>query len=82
MKINEVTGQSKVTRNSGNEVEIDHGDGTTTTIDTKRNPNAVTRDERGRLKVQTNRGNSAQAQNKQRQQAPRPGEKIDVSDED
>jgi len=78
MKINEVT-QAKVTRASGNEVEIDHGDGTRTTVDTRKNPNAITRDEQGKVKVNTNR-NSAQRNNRS-QQPPRPGEQVEIEDE-
>ena len=79
MKINEVT-QAKVTRASGNEVEIDHGDGTRTTVDTRKNPNAISRDEQGNIKVNTNR-NSAMNGNNRRNQRPRPGERVEIEDE-
>jgi len=78
MKINEVT-QAKVSRASGNEVEIDHGDGTKTTVDTKKNPNAITRDEQGKVKVDTSR-NSAMRNNKSKK-PPRPGEQVEIKDE-
>lgn len=78
MKINEVT-QAKVSRSSGNEVEIDHGDGTRTVVDTRKNPNAITRDEQGKVKVNTNRNSSMNRNNKQ--QPPRPGEKVELEDE-
>lgn len=78
MKINEVT-QAKVSRSSGNEVEIDHGDGTKTVVDTRKNPNAITRDEQGKVKVNTNRNSSMNRNNKQ--QPPRPGEQVELEDE-
>lgn len=78
MKINEVT-QAKVSRSSGNEVEIDHGDGTRTVVDTRKNPNAITRDEQGKVKVNTNRNSSMNRNNKQ--QPPRPGEQVELEDE-
>lgn len=77
MKINEVT-QAKVSRASGNEVEIDHGDGTKTTVDTRKNPNAITRSDDGKIKVNTNK-NSSMNRN-QRQQRPRPGEQVEIED--
>lgn len=79
MKISEVT-QARVTRTSGNKVEVDHGDGTTTTVDTRKNPQAISRDEKGQLKINTNPSNSKMNGNR-RQQGPRPGEKIEIDDE-
>lgn len=82
MKISEVT-QSKVTRNTGSEIEIDHGDGTSTTVDTRKNPDAISRDEKGNVQLNRQVGNSSMnAQQKRRTQAPRPGEKITIDDED
>lgn len=82
MKISEVT-QARVTRNTGREVEIDHGDGTTTTVDTQKNPDALSRDDQGKVKLNKPTGNSSMSsQQKKQQQAPRPGEKITIDDED
>lgn len=83
MKIKEITenqNKARVTGVTGNEVEIDQGDGTTLTIDTKKRPDAVARDEQGNLEVDANVGNSAMktAQQRRRAQAPRPGERIQV----
>lgn len=78
MKINEVT-QARVSRTTGNEVEIDHGDGTKTTVDTRKNPNAISRDEQGKVKVNTNRNSSMR--NNKSQQAPKPGEQVEIEDE-
>lgn len=79
MKINEViTKNSKITRTIGNSVEIDHGDGTKTTVDTKKNPQAIQRDASGKLKVNTQPKNSAMAQKKKQAQSPKPGEKVEI----
>ena len=84
MKINEVTSNARVSRSSGNEVEIDNGDGTKTTIDTRKNPNAVTRDDQGNIKVNRNTGNSSQQTGSasKRNAPPRPGERVEIDDED
>jgi phage baseplate assembly protein gpV len=79
MKIFEVTRPAKVVRNTGKEVEIDHGDGTTTTVDTEENPNAIERDPSGKLTVNTAPSNSAMAQKKKQQQTPRAGEQVSIS---
>ena len=77
MKVFEVT-QAKVSRAQGNEVELDHGDGTKTVIDTKKNPQAIQRDKQGKLTV-TKPSNSAMKQgNNNQPRTPRPGEKIDI----
>jgi hypothetical protein len=81
MKVNEVTSRARVTRSSGNEIEIDNGDGTSTTIDTRKNPNALQRDAQGKLKVNKNT-NSAMKNNSRQNQAPRAGEQVDIEDED
>jgi len=86
MKISEITeqGQAKVRSVTGSEVEIDQGDGTSVTIDTKKRPDLVDRDDKGNLTVNTKAaGNSAMARNRARQQAqkPRAGERVTVSDE-
>lgn len=79
MKITEVTQNARVTRSSGNEVEIDNGDGTRTTIDTRKNPNAISRDDQGNVKVNRNTGNSAQNNNSNnKNRPPRPGEKVEI----
>jgi|TARA_B110000503_G_scaffold77595_1_gene119509 hypothetical protein len=80
MKISEVT-QAKITRNTGSEVEIDHGDGTATTVDTRKNPDAISRDDKGNVKLNKDIGNSAMNGQKKKPQAPRPGEKITIDDE-
>lgn len=73
MKVNEVT-QPKVSRVTGNEIEIDQGDGVTTTIDRKKNPDALQKDPRtGQVAVRQR--NSAQKSNSRTQ--VRPGDKVD-----
>lgn len=79
MKIIEVT-QARITRTTGNEIEIDNGNGTSTTIDTRKNPNALQRDAQGKLKIDTKK-NSAQRTNSQNR-APRAGENVTIDDED
>lgn len=83
MKIIEVT-QARVTRTTNNQVEIDNGDGTKTTIDTTKNPNALSRDERGNLKVKRNTGNSSMNSNNKNQtnRPPRTGDRVELDDED
>lgn len=81
MKINEVT-RARVTRNTGNEIEIDNGDGTSTTVDTRKNPNAISRDEQGKLKINTNKNSAMRNNNSRQNQAPRSGEEVQIDDED
>jgi len=77
MKINEVTGRVK--RVTGNEVEIEQEPGVTTTIDTRKNPNALNKDPRTG-KVQHQARNSAQNKQRNARQTIRPGD--EVADED
>ena len=77
MKVFEVT-QAKVSRAQGNEVELDHGDGTKTVIDTKKNPQAIQRDQQGKLKVTKPSNSSMKQGNNNQTRKPRPGEKIDI----
>jgi|TARA_B110000503_G_C7110002_1_gene397650 hypothetical protein len=80
MKILEVTQPAKIVKNTGKEVQIDHGDGTTTTVDTEKNPEAINRDSTGKLTISTSSSsNSAMAQKKKQDKMPRPGEKIAVA---
>ncbi len=81
MFIFEIT-QTKVSKAQGNEVELDHGDGTKTVIDTKKNPNAIQRDEKGKLKVTKQSQNSKMRAggNNNQPRTPRAGEKIDIEE--
>lgn len=74
------TGTSRVTSvRPGQSAEIDHGDGTKTVVDLKKNPNAIQRDSgSGRLRLNRNNKNSGQGNQNQ----PRPGDQIDIDDED
>lgn len=81
MKMSEVI-QSKITRNMGGKVEIDHGDGTATTVDTKKNPDAISRDDKGNVKLNKNIGNSAMGKKDAASKPLRPGEKIAIDNED
>lgn len=80
MFIFEIT-QTKVSKAQGNEVELDHGDGTETVIDTKKNPTAIQRDAKGKLKVTKQSQNSKmQSGNNNQPRTPRAGEKIDIEE--
>lgn len=58
MKLSEL-GQSKITKlQPGTSAEIDHGDGTKTTVDLKKQPNALQKDA-ATGKVKMNKSNSA-----------------------
>jgi hypothetical protein len=79
MRIYEVT-NARVTRSSGNQVTVDHGDGTSTTVDTRKNPNAIQRSDDGKLKIQTRQQNSKMGNNSNQPDKPRPGEEIEVDE--
>lgn len=52
MKMNEVIGTSKIVDlRPGQAATIDHGDGTKTTVDLKKNPQALTKNPRGTIKL-------------------------------
>lgn len=82
MKIKDITEATaaRVSRVQGDKVTIDHGDGRETTIDTRKNPDALDQDEKGNLQVSTEPRNSSMNKNKS-QQRPRPGQRVQVSDE-
>lgn len=84
MKISEITettsnpnARARVKTVQGNRVTVDHGDGTETTVDTKKNPNALDTDSEGNVSLDTDSGNSAQRKNPQ--QRIRPGQRVQVS---
>lgn len=79
MKIQEIieTANAKVSRVQGNKVTIDHGDGTETTIDTNKNPDALDQDEQGNVTVDTRPRNSRMRTGNRRQQV-RPGQNVKV----
>lgn len=85
MKVSEITEatapNARVSRVQGDRVTIDRGDGVETTIDTKKNPNALDQDERGNVRVNTDPANSAMKK-RQQQSRLRPGQRVTVSDED
>lgn len=82
MKIVEVT-QARVSRVTGNTAEIDHGDGTKTVVDLQKNPDALQKDQStGRVRM--NRGNQQQRNNNRpnNNQRVRPGDTVELPDED
>ena len=84
MNIFEVTQRARVTRSTGNQVTVDHGDGTQTTVDTRKNPDAISRGEDGKLKIQTQQANSRMngANKNNQNNRPKPGEEIEVDEAD
>lgn len=81
MKIYEVT-QSKVSRvTPGQSAEIDHGDGTKTVVDLKKNPDALNKDAgTGRVNMNTNKQNNQQGQPNSRTRV-RPGDRVEIDRE-
>lgn len=83
MKINEIIAeqnqQARVSKVQGDRVTIDHGDGTETTIDTKKNPDALDQDEQGNIQVRSQPSNSAMKNKQRQQQRPRPGQRVTVA---
>ena len=74
MKISEVT-QPKISKVAGNQVTIDQGNGVSTTVDTKKNPNALNKDPKtGKIGMQ--KPNNS-AMNKNTKTTIRPGDKVD-----
>lgn len=82
MKIKDITEATaaRVSRVQGDKVTIDHGDGRETTIDTRKNPDALDQDEQGNLEVSTAPTSNSSMKRKS-QQRPRPGQRVQVSDE-
>lgn len=81
MKIQEIletNGNSRVSRVQGNKVTVDHGDGTETTVDTQKNPDALNTDDEGNIELDTEPANSAMQRTKQQQSRPRPGQRVQV----
>jgi len=81
MKIKEITEQNSVIRRvAGNKVTIDHGNGREETIDTEKNPDALTPDDNNpnQLNQKDDRGNSGpQGQNSNnRNNRIRVGQKV------
>ncbi len=54
MRINEIMSRSKIEKVQGNNVTVDHGDGTKTVVDKKKNPNALSKDDKGNIKLSQN----------------------------
>lgn len=80
MKINEVT-QAKISKvMPGKSAEIDHGDGTKTVVDLKKNPDALNKDAgTGRVSInQPNQQNRNQANSNTK---IRPGDRVEIDRE-
>ena len=73
MKINEIT-VSKIEKVQGNNVTIDHGDGTKTVVDKKKNPAALQKDDKGQVKLNKNPNNKKQNP----ASVIKPGDKVEL----
>ena len=74
MRFDEIIGRSKIEKVQGNNVTVDHGDGTKTVVDKKKNPNALSKDDKGNIKLSQN------PDKKQKNTASiiKPGAKVDI----
>jgi len=54
MRFDEIANRSKIEKVQGNNVTVDHGDGTKTVVDKKKNPNALSKDDKGNIKLSQN----------------------------
>lgn len=61
----------------GQSAEIDHGDGTKTVVDLKKNPNALSKDTTGKLKL-----NKKPQQGQKNSDEPKAGDIVQVDNED
>jgi len=76
MRIFELT-QSKISKVAGDSAEIDHGDGTKTVVDLKKNPSALTKDPASG-KVKMNKGNKPGAAGQKPENKIKPGDQIEI----
>jgi hypothetical protein len=74
MRFNEIMNRSKIEKVQGDQVTIDHGDGTKTVVDKKKNPNALSKDDKGNVKLSQN------SDNKKKNPASviKPGAKVQI----
>ena len=81
MKISDIISEqnARVSRVQGNKVTVDHGDGTETTVDTQKNPDALNTDDKGNLEINTSPNNSTMQKQKQQARRPRPGQQVKVA---
>jgi hypothetical protein len=83
MKISEVTLPAKVTKVMPNQsAEVDHGDGTKTVVDLKKNPQALAKDPAtGKIKLSTQPQKPGQANMSKQNTAVKPGDKVEIDNE-
>lgn len=74
MRFNEIINKSKIEKVQGDQVTIDHGDGTKTVVDKKKNPNALSKDDKGNVKLSQNPDNKK----KNSASVIKPGVKVDI----
>jgi hypothetical protein len=82
MKISEVMQPAKVTKVMPNQsAEIDHGDGTKTLVDLKKNPQALAKDPAtGKVKL-SQQQKPGQQKTTTSQSTVKPGDKVELDDE-
>jgi hypothetical protein len=83
MKISEVMQPAKVTKVMPNQsAEVDHGDGTKTVVDLKKNPQALAKDpETGKVKLNKQPQKPGQSNMSKQNTAVKPGDKVEFDDE-
>lgn len=83
MKISEVMQPAKVTKVMPNQsAEVDHGDGTKTVVDLKKNPQALAKDPAtGKIKLSTQQQKPGQAASNKQNTAVKPGDKVELDDD-
>jgi len=74
MRFNEIMNRSKIEKVQGDQVTIDHGDGTKTVVDKKKNPNALSKDDKGNVKLSQNPDNKK----KNPASVIKPGAKVQI----
>jgi hypothetical protein len=83
MKISEVTLPAKVTKVMPNQsAEVDHGDGTKTVVDLKKNPQALAKDPAtGKVKLSTQPQKPGQPTMSKQDTIVKPGDKVELETE-
>jgi len=80
MKISEVTTNGKISKIMPNQsAEIDHGDGTKTVVDLKKNPTALTKDPTSG-KVKLNKAKGGQGNTPNPKQTINPNDSVETDD--
>jgi hypothetical protein len=83
MKISEVMQPAKVTKVMPNQsAEVDHGDGTKTVVDLKKNPQALAKDPNsGKVTLNTQPQKPGQSNMAKQDMSVKPGDKVEIDNE-